>query len=105
MSSSCRQQTNRQVTAHDGPNSLFSIAKMILSKISLALAAFSGLALAHPGHDHADEVLERRRFIDAIKRADLSHCAEHLVAKGVVKRNAARRAEIVEKARGKSMST
>lgn len=66
----------------------------------------SGLTLlstsfAHPGHDLTAEILERREFLDSVKRTDLSHCADKLKARGVHQRNVARRHEALQKARAK----
>lgn len=67
-----------------------------------ALALLSGPALAHPGHDLTEEIAERRDFLGAVKRADLSHCAEKLRTRGVSERNVARRQALVDSARAKS---
>jgi hypothetical protein len=56
---------------------------------------------AHPGHDVAQEAAERRDYLQSVKRADLSHCAEELKAQGIHARNVARRQAVVEKARQK----
>lgn len=66
-----------------------------------ALALLSAPVLAHPGHDLTEEIAERRDFLGAVKRADLSHCAEKLRARGVSERNVARRQALVENARAK----
>lgn len=65
------------------------------------LALFSTSAIAHPGHDLTQEIAERRDFLGSVKRADLSHCASKLRARGVEQRNVARRTAAVEKARAK----
>ncbi|KAI1121381.1 aromatic compound dioxygenase [Nemania abortiva] len=65
------------------------------------LALLSGSVLAHPGHDLTQEIAERREFLGSVKRADLSHCADKLKARGVSKRNVARRTATIEKARAK----
>lgn len=69
-----------------------------------AIVLLSGPALAHPGHDLKEEIAERRDFLSTVKRADLSHCAEKLKARGVNERNVARRKALVEHARAKSRS-
>jgi hypothetical protein len=91
------------VTKEESPDSIF--VKMMLQKTPvLAISALLGFALAHPGHDPTEEMMERRDFIKALGRSDLSHCAEKLEARGVVARNAARRAAAVDKARKKRES-
>ncbi|KAI0892755.1 aromatic compound dioxygenase [Annulohypoxylon nitens] len=65
------------------------------------LAILSGPVLAHPGHDISHEILERREFLNSIKRTNLDHCAPKLRARGVEKRNVERRAALLEKARAK----
>ncbi|KAI0154570.1 aromatic compound dioxygenase [Xylariaceae sp. FL1272] len=65
------------------------------------LTLLAGTAIAHPGHDVTQEIKERRAFLDSVKRSDLSHCAAKLKARGVQKRNVARRAAMVEKARAR----
>jgi hypothetical protein len=69
---------------------------------TLSVALLAGLSSAHPGHDLTQEIAERREFLGAVKRADLSHCTEKLRARGVDKRNIARRAALLEKARAES---
>ncbi|ETS87477.1 hypothetical protein PFICI_01305 [Pestalotiopsis fici W106-1] len=66
------------------------------------LAVLSSSALAHPGHDFKAELNERRDFLKTVKRADISHCAEKLKARGVNKRNAARRHATLQDARAKT---
>lgn len=56
---------------------------------------------AHPGHDISQEIAERKEFLGSVKRSDLSHCATKLKARGNHKRNVARRAAALEKARAK----
>jgi hypothetical protein len=75
---------------------------MYFSNVVSGLAVLSGLATAHPGHDLTQEIAERRDFLSSVKRADLSHCADKLAARGVDKRNVARRQAYIEKARAKS---
>lgn len=65
------------------------------------LAFLSSSVLAHPGHDLTHEIAERREFLSTVKRADLSHCAAKLKARGLDKRNVARRTAMLEKARAK----
>lgn len=66
-----------------------------------SLALLSGVAIAHPGHNVAEEAAERRDFLQSVKRASLGHCAEKLKARGVEARNVARRSAQLEKARQK----
>ncbi|KAI0970594.1 aromatic compound dioxygenase [Xylaria arbuscula] len=66
-----------------------------------SLALLSGPALAHPGHDLTKEIAERREFLGSIKRTDLTHCSEKLLARGVSGRNVARRTATIENARAK----
>ncbi|KAF7550894.1 hypothetical protein G7Z17_g5401 [Cylindrodendrum hubeiense] len=65
------------------------------------LALLSGVAIAHPGHNVAEEAAERRDFLQSVKRSSLAHCAEKLKARGVEARNVARRNAQIEKARAK----
>jgi sulfur relay (sulfurtransferase) complex TusBCD TusD component (DsrE family) len=64
---------------------------MRFTSIVSGAALFSGFVAAHPGHDIKQEIAERREFLKTTKRADLSHCSEKLKARGVEKRNIARR--------------
>lgn len=62
-----------------------------------ALLSILGLAAtvaAHPGHDHAAEAAVRREYLEHSRR-DLSHCAEHLKARGHTDRQIARRQELL----------
>jgi hypothetical protein len=63
------------------------------------LATLAYVAQGHPGHDISKEVAERRHFINSVQRKDLSHCSEHLRARGFEARNIARRSAAVEEAR------
>ncbi|KAI0123521.1 Intradiol ring-cleavage dioxygenase [Xylariales sp. AK1849] len=74
---------------------------MHFQTIVSGLALLSGAVLAHPGHDVTEEIAERREFLGAVKRADLSHCSAKLKARGVGKRNVARRNAALENARAK----
>ncbi|KAH6657469.1 Intradiol ring-cleavage dioxygenase [Truncatella angustata] len=65
------------------------------------LTLLSSSVLAHPGHDVTQEIAERREFLSSVKRADLSHCASKLKARGMDKRNVARRTAALGKARAK----
>lgn len=73
----------------------------LLSVVS-ALILLASTTVAHPGHDISLEVAERRDFLNIVKRTDLSHCAAKLKARGVEKRNVARRRSVLEEARSKS---
>ncbi|KAI5918084.1 aromatic compound dioxygenase [Camillea tinctor] len=73
---------------------------MLLTVVS-GLALLSSSVVAHPGHDLTQEIAERREFLNSVKRTDLSHCADKLKARGVTKRNVARRSAMLEKARAK----
>ncbi|KAJ4303689.1 hypothetical protein N0V90_002590 [Kalmusia sp. IMI 367209] len=68
----------------------------IVSGLTLLSTSF-----AHPGHDLTQEIAERREFLSSVKRTDLSHCAPKLKARGVNRRNVARRTAALEKARAK----
>lgn len=72
------------------------------STVVSGMALLTGAAIAHPGHDIAHETQERRDFLSSVKRTDLSHCAAKLQARGVDKRNVARRVAQLNKARSKS---
>lgn len=63
---------------------------------AVLVATFASLAAAHPGHDHAAEVVERRQFIQNVARSDLGHCAEKLKARGVEARAVQRRKAIAD---------
>jgi hypothetical protein len=65
------------------------------------LTLLSSSVLAHPGHDLTQEIAERREFLSSVKRADLSHCASKLKARGLTQRNVERRTAALEKARAK----
>ncbi|KAF2707211.1 aromatic compound dioxygenase [Pleomassaria siparia CBS 279.74] len=65
------------------------------------LTLLAGTAVAHPGHNVRQEAQERREYLTSVKRTDLSHCAAKLKARGVDKRNVARRVAQVNKARAK----
>jgi len=69
--------------------------------VASGLSLLTSSVLAHPGHDLTQEIAERREFLGSVKRADLSHCAAKLKARGVDKRNVARRTAALEKARAK----
>ncbi|KAM5346171.1 hypothetical protein ACJ41O_009176 [Fusarium nematophilum] len=62
------------------------------------LLLLSGVAIAHLGHDIAQEAAERLEFLNSVERSSLAHCAEKLKARGVVERNVARRSAQVPKA-------
>ncbi|CAG9983593.1 unnamed protein product [Clonostachys byssicola] len=64
-----------------------------------AAILLAGFALAHPGHDLTEEILERRSFRNSVRSASLGHCSETLRARGVEARNIQRRAAAVEEAR------
>ncbi|KAI0452299.1 aromatic compound dioxygenase [Xylaria acuta] len=66
-------------------------------RVSTILAASAAvLVAAHPGHDHSDEILQRRDFISNTKRSDLSHCAAKLKARGVEQRSTLRRRALAD---------
>ncbi|KAH7116356.1 Intradiol ring-cleavage dioxygenase [Dactylonectria macrodidyma] len=65
------------------------------------LALLGRVAIAHPGHNIAEEAAERRDFLQSVKRTSLTHCADQLKARGIEARNIARRSAQVEKARKK----
>ncbi|KAH9904220.1 aromatic compound dioxygenase [Xylariomycetidae sp. FL2044] len=69
--------------------------------VASGLALMSGVAVAHPGHDISGEVAERRAFLAGQKRADLSHCAAKLKARGLSDRNVRRRAAAADEARAR----
>ncbi|KAI9930691.1 hypothetical protein ASPWEDRAFT_739118 [Aspergillus wentii DTO 134E9] len=60
-----------------------------------AFALLSGIAVAHPGHDHSHEIAQRRAFMANSKRTDLSHCVSKLKARGIESRNIARRSAMI----------
>ena len=75
---------------------------MRFSTAITGVAAFSGLVAAHPGADIKAEIAERAEFLKHIKRADISHCASKLKARGVERRAIARRQAAVKNLAKKS---
>ncbi|EFQ27291.1 hypothetical protein CGRA01v4_04350 [Colletotrichum graminicola] len=73
---------------------------MRFSSVATALALLSK-AVAHPGHDLAEEIAERRAFLSTVKPSNLGHCANKLTARGFTARNIARRTFQVKQARQK----
>lgn len=69
------------------------------TQILALLAAASGIANAHPGHDLSEEIAERQMFLRSVRRATIAHCADKLKARGVEATNIARRSAAVEKKR------
>ncbi|KAI1848316.1 hypothetical protein JX265_013818 [Neoarthrinium moseri] len=65
------------------------------------VAVLANVAIAHGNHDIQQEVKQRRDFLTTQRRTNLAHCADKLKARGVDKRNVARRAAGVEQARAK----
>lgn len=63
----------------------------------------SSVVLGHPGHDIEKEIAERREYLNSVKQTNLAHCAEKLRARGIERRNVARRQALVENARTNSM--
>jgi hypothetical protein len=73
---------------------------MRISRYSLLSALFLSVAvLGHPGHDPTEEILERRAFMAASRRASLGHCVDRLQERGVPSRNVQRRATLMSNAR------
>ncbi|KAH0598787.1 hypothetical protein MHUMG1_02899 [Metarhizium humberi] len=72
---------------------------MHLQALASSILLLSSVAVAHPGHDLTEEILERRSFKNSVRRASLSHCAEKLKARGVQARNLERRAATAALAR------
>lgn len=70
--------------------------------VASGLTLLSSTVVAHPGHDMTAELAARREYISSVKRTDLSHCSAKLKARGVAKRNVARRSAMLESARAKS---
>ncbi|CAK9782635.1 aromatic compound dioxygenase [Cutaneotrichosporon oleaginosum] len=64
--------------------------------LSLTVLLLASAALAHPGHDHAAEAVERAAALASMGRRSLAHCASHIAARGLASRNAARRAALVQ---------
>ena len=69
--------------------------------VASGLALLSSGVIAHPGHDLTQEIAERRAFLSSVKRADLSHCASKLKARGLTARNVERRTAALNRARAK----
>lgn len=69
--------------------------------VASGLALLSSGVIAHPGHDLTQEIAERRAFLGSVKRADLSHCASKLKARGLTQRNVERRTAALNNARAK----
>ncbi|KAJ4347281.1 uncharacterized protein N0V89_011221 [Didymosphaeria variabile] len=74
---------------------------MRFTQTVLSGLTFLSAVSAHPGHDLTQEIAERREFLGSQKRSDLSHCAAKLKARGVNKRNVARREAALQNARAK----
>lgn len=72
---------------------------MRFTQLLAVVAAASGIADAHPGHDLTEEIAERKDFLRSVRRATLAHCADKLKARGVEASNVARRSAAVEKKR------
>ncbi|SPO00601.1 related to extracellular dioxygenase [Cephalotrichum gorgonifer] len=66
---------------------------MHFTKVILGALASVGV-MAHPGHDHANEIAQRREFFQS-KPRDLSHCAGKMKRSGLDRRAAQRRAKRV----------
>jgi hypothetical protein len=75
---------------------------MHFTSVVLPGLALLSSVLAHPGHDLAKEFAARQDYLSSVKRTDLRHCADKLKARGVEKRNIARRQAALDKARAKS---
>lgn len=58
---------------------------------AIVVALASAGVLAHPGHDHTNEIAQRREFFQG-KPRDLSHCAGKMKRSGLNMRAAQRRA-------------
>ncbi|KAJ4145841.1 hypothetical protein LMH87_004673 [Akanthomyces muscarius] len=72
---------------------------MRFTQLLAVVAAASGIAGAHPGHDLTEEIAERKDFLRSVRRATLAHCADKLKARGIEASNIARRSAAVEKKR------
>jgi hypothetical protein len=70
--------------------------------VASSLVLLSSHVLAHPGHDVSQEIAARQNYLSSVKRTNLAHCASKLKARGVERRNVARRHAKVEEARAKS---
>jgi hypothetical protein len=73
-------------------------------KILPLLAAASALTtgvLAHPGVDHSAEIARRDAYFQTLEKKDLSHCAQHLAARGLDKKISARREAKIQTLRQK----
>ena len=67
----------------------------------LVASFFPSIILAHPGHDHTEEVAQRSAYFAHAERRSLAHCAGILKERGIHRRNIARREAVVEKLRKK----
>ncbi|KAF3026530.1 hypothetical protein E8E14_013738 [Neopestalotiopsis sp. 37M] len=76
---------------------------LVLSSTIFGLAAIASLISAHGSHSIAQELAERKTFLEnsSLKRADLSHCANKLKSRGLDSTNAARRAARVQEIRSR----
>lgn len=70
---------------------------LLLKTTALLLSALT--ITAHPGEDHHAEAEERRAALDMMGKRSLSHCNNHLSARGVHDRNAIRRRALYEQLR------
>jgi hypothetical protein len=71
----------------------------------LSVSGLLSVAAAHPGHDINEEILERRAFKSATRRSDLGHCADKLAARGIERRNMARRVATANKLKRRNVDT
>ncbi|KAK3315366.1 Intradiol ring-cleavage dioxygenase [Apodospora peruviana] len=70
--------------------------------VIIAGALAATVVMAHPGHDIRAEAAELRETLGMMARADLSHCAEKIKARGLEVRAIARRTELASRLAKKS---
>lgn len=65
----------------------------------LSVLSLSAGVLAHPGEDHAAEAAAIRSVLSSYAKRDLSHCADHLEARGHTVSQVAKRQELARSLR------
>lgn len=69
--------------------------------LAAAILLLAGIANAHPGDDHHEELMKRAEWLNQVERRGLSHCADKLEARGIQARSHQRRRELADAQRKK----
>ncbi|ETS87784.1 hypothetical protein PFICI_01612 [Pestalotiopsis fici W106-1] len=69
------------------------------------LATLAAFTAAHPGHDLSADIAQRAAFKKVSTRSNLSHCSSQLEARGIEKRNLARRSKAVQQMRKRDLES